>query len=421
MAYPPEAESLPDLYFDYFLYGINFSRDYFMVYNDYSRMEQRLRQILIDISKVSSPSIVNHVPQLEVDSLVRSQAIYLGYNVSVRHWSRREDRLIFRQAPELFWADLNSRHRRGRDQLDLLIIQGFWRFPHFSEKLAHLIQAAESHQRLLIINDVLETSTTNYSFIHTSYTEHIKEKPLAFQQWLQNVQTAPDREYPLEGLDSIREEASQRMGSTDLDSRLSGFAMEVLPYLTKAEDLVAIEVLIEQLRARIGQTVQYESLREFLQCASDTTRRWLHSLETSGFIFLLDPHWEKVSRALKADRKVYFSDFKNGGDSSLHFENIVMAHLYQAVLRWNQESEQTTHLKHVRTKDGAFFDGILTLQGTPQLVFDIENKERGPEKQRQKILKELGVPYLKVTNEPFVWSKNDLGQSISLSHFLFGL
>lgn len=382
-------------------------------------MDDFFRALLADVFRSPEPFHLRVAPLLEIQSALSKQAMYLGFNLSFRSWSRGEDRLIFKKGPSLFLADLNSQANKP----GLLVLEGFWRSPNYEKAIVQIQNCLETKDRLIIIDDAFfEGSVLNYSsrlLIGATYSSLVKIKPADSDAWIKAIQSPPVEDLSYNTLDSLVENGSSRISVADLQKlRITDFLFRYIPFHCKMDDLVSLEILIEQLRLLVGNTTQFESLREQTDCSADTIKRWLRILETSGLCFSVQPWFHNIDRALKSDRKYYFVDWIDGSNGPSRTENLVFSHVYQACKRWNQSGASSYQLRHIKSKDGASFDLLILKDQTPWLLVDVYQKDRGSARTREAIHGKLECPYIFITDEPYAWTENAMGKTISLPHFL---
>lgn len=150
---------------------------------------------------------------------------------------------------------------------------------------------------------------------------------------------------------------------------------EEIGSLESLSDLGSVELLASRLPELVGSPLSINALREDLEVAHQTVRRWLMSLERSFAFFRLTPFGAPKLKAVKKEQKHYLFDWSIIPDKGPRFENLVACHL----LKWCQFREDTAgeaiELRYFRDVTGREVDFIVTLDTKPILAVEAKYDE----------------------------------------------
>lgn len=364
-------------------------------------------------------------PTLSVESLTKEQARYLGYQVVYHKWDNHESRMMFRNVPQSLLAYSSSSLKPT-----LFIIEGFWRWEIYSKQVRILIDSLTSSDRILFIDDCLNTPLISgvkrspflISKIQDFYSieQSRISSELTPEAWIQSLTDAPFEFDLYEEMDQLIESGANGTSKStrDIRTQLFDFLTKNLPFQNYGDDLLSMELLLELLRTHLGQTLQYEGLKEQLGVSGDTIKRWITSLTDSGLLITVSPHSKGLPRALKNDKKFYFFDWGLIPHGGSRVENLIASSIWCFLKKQNKPYE----LQHIKTKEGITVDFVITLNECPLVAIDLVRSEKTEVSRGKKaVLHTLGCPYIQVTQDPLTWVKNEQGSLISLPYLLIGL
>ncbi|MDE0118894.1 MAG: ATP-binding protein [Bdellovibrionales bacterium] len=145
--------------------------------------------------------------------------------------------------------------------------------------------------------------------------------------------------------------------------------------LDKYHRISQLETLLELLKSRVGQTVQYENFSKTLQCDGKTVKKMLDLLEGFYFIFKVSPYYKNINKSIRKQPKYYFYDIAQIQDKGARFENLVAC----ALLKQNHLKEdgygETRGLYYLRNKDKKEIDFLLTKNSVPFQMIETKWKE----------------------------------------------
>lgn len=149
---------------------------------------------------------------------------------------------------------------------------------------------------------------------------------------------------PLLGGDRLKAQRWSRI-------RRERILLEDVRDLRAVTHLNQLQLLMELLPTKVGAPLSLHSLREDLQVAYETVRLWSSLLSSLYFTFSIPPYSKKITRALKAEKKVYCFDILPIESPGAALENLVALHLLKACHAWTDTAKGEFDLCYIRTKD----------------------------------------------------------------------
>jgi uncharacterized protein len=126
------------------------------------------------------------------------------------------------------------------------------------------------------------------------------------------------------------------------------------------------------LPSRIGSPLSVLSLAKDLQVSPNAVDHWIRIFESFYLVFTLKPWTQKISRAIKKERKLYLYDYADVQDRAAKFENMVALELLRAVSNWNDYGLGRFELHYIRNRAGEEVDFVISDNRTP--IFLVETK-----------------------------------------------
>jgi uncharacterized protein len=145
--------------------------------------------------------------------------------------------------------------------------------------------------------------------------------------------------------------------------------------LTRIDDLDRLEFLVSLLNPRVGAPLSVNSLREHLEVAFETVRRWIMALERVYYVFALRPYARKLQRSLRREAKYYYWDWSEVEGEAGRFENLVVSHLLKACHVWSDLGHGDFHLWYLRDKEKREVDALVTRDGKPWCLVEAKRSE----------------------------------------------
>jgi predicted AAA+ superfamily ATPase len=198
---------------------------------------------------------------------------------------------------------------------------------------------------------------------------------------------------------------------------------EDLRDLTKISEIDKVEKLWLLLPGKVMSPLSVESLRKSLNSSHEAVSNWLFNLEKLYSIFFLPPWHEKISRAIKKEKKMYLVDWALHKDVSRKFENFVISLLKLACDTWTDMGHGEFDLRYLRNRDGKEADFLVVKDGIPLFVGDIKLADRPIDGHVIKMAEQLGkIPVIQVVKESGVLRyQNRSSLIISADRFLSSL
>jgi len=146
--------------------------------------------------------------------------------------------------------------------------------------------------------------------------------------------------------------------------------------LEVVSDISALELLAMRIPELVGSPISLNSLREDLQVAHATIRRWCDILERLFFIYRLSPFGAPKLRAVKKEQKAYCWDWSLPESQGARFENLIAGHL----LKWVHYIEDTQgreiELRYFRDTDQREVDFVVVEKRHPILFVECKLDQR---------------------------------------------
>jgi predicted AAA+ superfamily ATPase len=150
---------------------------------------------------------------------------------------------------------------------------------------------------------------------------------------------------------------------------------EDLRDISRLPDLGRLEMMASLIPERVGSPFSVASLREDMEVAFDTVRRWMTYLKELFYLFEIKPYSRNIVRSLRREGKVYLFDYAAIKDESARFENMVASHLLKACNHWTDTGEGTFELFYLRDKDKREIDFLIVRDGVPWLPVEVKRND----------------------------------------------
>jgi hypothetical protein len=162
--------------------------------------------------------------------------------------------------------------------------------------------------------------------------------------------------------------------------RLDRIVLEDSRDFLNISDLNAFRTLADLLPERVGSLLSVNSLREDLGKAYSTVRTWLAVLDVLYFCFTIRPYARRISRALRAEPKLYLYDILRIPRElpSKRQENLAALHLLKACHFWTDSAQGEFDLRYVRTKEKREVDFLVVRDGRPWMLVECKSGRKDP-------------------------------------------
>ncbi len=177
--------------------------------------------------------------------------------------------------------------------------------------------------------------------------------------------------------------------------RLERLVNEDTRDILNVSDLRAFQVLAELLPERVGSLLSINSLREDVGKAYATVRSWYQILETLYFSFTVRPYSKKITRANRAEPKMFLFDILQIPEDQLskRLENLTALHLLKMCHFWTDTAQGDFQLHFVKDKSGKEVDFLVTTKGKPWLLVECKSGSTSPSSNLLYYSKLLAVPF----------------------------
>lgn len=171
-----------------------------------------------------------------------------------------------------------------------------------------------------------------------------------------------------------QEERFARRWSIQYRSRL---IRDEVPKLETVEDLGSLELLARRIPDLTGSPISINNLREDLDRAFKTVKRWIFVLEKLYHHFPVLAFGNATIRAVKKEQKLYLFDWTNVSDLGARFENLVACHL----LKWVHFQEDVEgyeyDLRFFRDRDNREVDFVILKNKQPVFLIECKYSDTG--------------------------------------------
>jgi predicted AAA+ superfamily ATPase len=161
--------------------------------------------------------------------------------------------------------------------------------------------------------------------------------------------------------------------------------------LRNIADLRQLQLLVEILPDRVGSLLSINNLRQDLAVAHDTVKAWIETLAGVYLCFRIRPWSKKISRAIRAEPKLYFYDLLAVPIGGPRMENLVALHLLKACDFWTDSAQGEFALHFIRNRDGQEVDFLVSRDGKPWMLVEVKSNNEVPSRALIKFAAALGT------------------------------
>lgn len=147
--------------------------------------------------------------------------------------------------------------------------------------------------------------------------------------------------------------------------------------LSRIQELNQLEVLAELLKQQAGQLTNYSSLANKVRVSADTVRRWINTLASFYYCFIVKPWTKNISRSLLKEPKIYLWDWSDVSDQGQRAENFIASHLLKATNFWTDQGLGSYELFFIRDKDKKEVDFLVTENNKPWFIVEVKYSNHG--------------------------------------------
>jgi hypothetical protein len=145
--------------------------------------------------------------------------------------------------------------------------------------------------------------------------------------------------------------------------------------LTRIHELAQLEHLGLLLAERSGSPLVLSSLANEVQVSVDTVRRWVETLSSLHWGFLVRPWFRSVAKALRKEPKWFLRDWSGCADPGARAETFVACHLLKAVEGWVDLGLGEFELRYVRDKEKREVDFLVVRDGRPWFLVEAKLRD----------------------------------------------
>jgi len=147
---------------------------------------------------------------------------------------------------------------------------------------------------------------------------------------------------------------------------------EDLRDISRIPELSRVELMVSLLPERVGSLFSLNALREDMEVAHETVKRWITYLKSLYYLYEIKPYHKSIPRALKKEGKIYLWDYGEVRDMSARLENLVANHLLKACHLWTDTGYGEFDLFYLRNKEKEEIDFLLLRDGMPWLPVEVK-------------------------------------------------
>ena len=159
------------------------------------------------------------------------------------------------------------------------------------------------------------------------------------------------------------------------DTRRTQLVREDVRDLTRIHELAQLSILVEMLSQRSADTLVFANLAGDVRVAEDTIRRWIDTLASLHFGFLVRPWFRNVTKALRKEPKWFLRDWSGLEDPGKRTETLVACHLLKAVDGWNDLGLGAFELRYVRDKAKREVDFLVVRDRKPWFLAEVKHAD----------------------------------------------
>ncbi len=356
-----------------------------------------------------------------------------------RNWDESTFRKDWTKSPR---ESLNSFRFEKVNQDRLFILDEIHKSKNWKQKIKGLYDEYQDDLRFIVTGsaqlnvfkkggDSLMGRYINFRLHPFSYGELVQGKPLSPQEWIEGLSRKPQHKVDHKTWNRLKTMGGfpepyladqEKILRIWRQGRNEKIVREDLRDLSRLPELSQIEMLTSLLPSKVGSPLSVTSLKEDLEVAHDTVKRWLQYLKALYYFFELKPWTKSIARTIKKEGKIYLFDWTELESEGARFENIIAAHLLKACHFWTDTGEGFFELHYVRNKEKEEIDFLLTRDRKPWLLIEAKSKETQiNNKVADRMQGYLKCPFVQVVDESECYLKRDQKILMSAPWFLHGL
>jgi hypothetical protein len=189
--------------------------------------------------------------------------------------------------------------------------------------------------------------------------------------------------------------------------------------------IAEMETLFALLPSRIGSPLSIPSLAEDLKVSYHTVQNWVSLFERFFLVFSIPTWTERISRAIRKERKIYLFDAPRIPEAGARFENMVALEIHRAVNVWNDLGLGGFSIHFLKNKEQQEVDFLIANDRVPILLVEAKFSDEKPSKALLAMQRRLGIPAVQLLRESVGYRRlENEGQPLLVApafHWLAGL
>lgn len=137
-------------------------------------------------------------------------------------------------------------------------------------------------------------------------------------------------------------------------------------------DLNRLQLLMDCLKDRASQQINYSTLAKLIRVSVDTIIRWINVLETFYYCYRIKPWSKNIVRSLIKEPKLFLWDWSLIKDPGARAENFVGSQLLKAVQNWTDRGFGEYDLYYIRTLEKKEVDFVVTKNGSAWFLVEVK-------------------------------------------------
>ncbi len=159
------------------------------------------------------------------------------------------------------------------------------------------------------------------------------------------------------------------------DHRRHQLLREDVRDMTRIQELGQLEVLAHLLAERSSCQVSYSNLAQDVRVSVDTARRWVETLCSLHFGFLVRPWFQSVAKSLRKEPKWFLRDWSEIEDPGARAETFIACHLLKAVEGWTDLGLGRFELRYLRDKQKREVDFLVVRDRKPWFLVEAKHSD----------------------------------------------
>lgn len=146
--------------------------------------------------------------------------------------------------------------------------------------------------------------------------------------------------------------------------------------LERVKEISALELLADNLPARIGSPLSVKNLSNDLEAHHATVKNWLQMLDNVYLSFRISPFGSPQIRAVKKEQKLYLWDWSSVEDKGIRFENMVASQLLKYCHFLEDSEGDKMELRFLRDTDRREIDFVVVKNKKPLFAVECKTGEK---------------------------------------------